>query len=71
MLILMTCLWIRSKTLFFSCYRLRFLVRLDLVLHMTHRFEEFRFTGRIESKASVGQADRKRYEALLVGILGW
>lgn len=30
------------------------LVRLDCVLHMTHRLEEFRVTGRIESQASVG-----------------
>lgn len=34
------------------------LVRLDRVLHMTHRFEEFRVTGRIELQASVGQAGR-------------
>lgn len=38
-----------------SHYRLRFLVQLDRVLDTTHRFEEFRVTGRIESQAN----DRK------------
>lgn len=54
----MTCLGYEAKRFPSLTLPLAVLVRLDCVVHMTHRFEEFRVTGRIESQASVGMANK-------------